>query len=52
MDLYPMRLLLVLFILSTSALFLVSLNPPPSQNRLQSLISQCEELRNYQDTVK
>jgi len=46
----PIYLVLVVFTLLTSALFLVSLSPAPSQNKLQSLISQCEALRNYQDT--
>ena len=45
-------IVLVLFILSISALFLVSQNPHHSQSKLQTIISQCEELKNYRDTLK
>jgi len=40
----PIYLVLLLFTLLTSALFLVSLNPHLSQSRLQRAISQCEAL--------
>ena len=46
---YPLYIVLVLSTLLTSALFLVSLNPVPSQDKLQRVISQCEELKNSLD---
>ncbi len=43
---------LSVFILSISVLFLVSPSHPPSANKQVTPTSQCEELKNSQDTQR